>query len=411
MKQWIHNFAVAGLVLGAALGIVACNDDGDELTLEEYFQRVEAVADESDQSVSALFEGITDEGDMQQFRDAIAGIGPILDEAADDLEAIDAPAEVQDEHDATVETLRGFAAAGNDVAEGLDDIEADSPDELFAAVDEQGFGAAREAFNNACKDLEAVAVDNSIDANLNCDDEEDEVAAAEQTIRDVASAWNAADVEAFAALFTDAGLTSAFGDGGEATREEIVAGLEGEIGDGAIEIREIAPELTDPGADVTVLWLSGHVLESHRFSLLLQDDDTWKIDAQEELPVEVPAGATVVNVDLSEFTFDFDASQVTSDKVVVFEGHNVGTQPHHMVLAKIQEDAVLDELLASDEDPPGVEEIGGGPPFDPGESGTIMLGAPLEAGRYVMVCFLPDTADPEQTPHAFKGMVTDFTVE
>lgn len=66
MKQWIHNFAVAGLVLGAALGIVACNDDGDELTLEEYFQRVEAVADESDQSVSALFEGITDEGDMQQ---------------------------------------------------------------------------------------------------------------------------------------------------------------------------------------------------------------------------------------------------------------------------------------------------------------------------------------------------------
>jgi uncharacterized protein (TIGR02246 family) len=405
----IRKIIAAGFVLGAAAGIVACTDD-DELTLEEYFQQVEAVADESDASVNVLFEGITDEGDVQQFRDAVAGIGPILDEAADDLEAIDAPGEVQDEHDAVVETLKGFAAAGNDAAAGIDDIEAASPDELFVAVDEQGFGAAREAFNNACKHLEAVAHNNDIDANLNCDDEEDEVAAAEQTVRDVAAAWNANDVEAFAALFTDDGLNSAFGDGGNAPREEIVASLEGQIGDGAIEIREIAPELTDPGADVTVLWLSGHLLESYRFSLLLEDD-AWKIDAQEELPVEVPVGAKVVNVDLTEFAFDFDTSQVTSDEVVIFEGHNAGTQPHHMVLAKIPEDANLDELLASEEEPPGVEDIGGGPPFAPGETSTIMLGAPLDAGRYLMVCFLPDETDPAETPHALKGMVTDFTVE
>jgi hypothetical protein len=37
--------------------------------------------------------------------------------------------------------------------------------------------------------------------------------------------------------------------------------------------------------------------------------------------------------------------------------------------------------------------------------------APLEPGRYALVCFFPDTDDPEMTPHAEKGMASEFTVE
>jgi hypothetical protein len=60
----------------------------------------------------------------------------------------------------------------------------------------------------------------------------------------------------------------------------------------------------------------------------------------------------------------------------------------------------------------GVEFIGGTNDVAAGESSNIVFVAPLEAGRYVMVCFLPDTDEgPEGTPHFAKGMVKEFTVE
>ncbi len=400
--------AMAGLMLGAAVGVVACSDDdSDPMTLEAYIAAVDEIDNETTASIDAGFEGMPEEPTIDDVREGFGNIPTQLEEAADELEQLSPPEELEDQQEALVGALRDYAAAADDVIENAAD--ATTVEAFFALTESEEFTAAETAFETACLDLQNYAADNGVTADLGCTDPEEGSAAAEQAIQDVVTAWNASDADAFAALFTDAGLVAVFGEGEDAPRADIVAFLPEVVGDGALAIREISSESTDTGADVTVLWVSGKVLESLRFSLI-DDGGTWKIDGQETLEVEAPAGATVVNVDLNEFAFGLDASQITSASPIVLQGSNVGTQLHHMVFAKIPEDAVIEEILASD-DPAGVENIGGGEPFPPGESQTLVIAEPLEPGRYALVCFLPDTTDPEETPHAFQGMVADITVE
>jgi hypothetical protein len=47
----------------------------------------------------------------------------------------------------------------------------------------------------------------------------------------------------------------------------------------------------------------------------------------------------------------------------------------------------------------------------PGQSSGVLVLKDLEAARHVMVCFLPDTTDPQGTPHALKGMIADFRIQ
>jgi hypothetical protein len=412
MHRIIRIAAVTAVLALATAGAWACggDDDKDSLTLEQYFQRVDTIDNDSTADIDALFEAISDPTDIQGFRDAFKGLAPILQDVSDDFGDLDPPVEVEKQHDAMAKALDEWADEASNIAGDVDDIDADSPDAFFAAIDERGFGPAREKFNAACKDVQQVATDNNIDVHIDCDDEEDEAAAAEQSVRDLAAAWNAREINAFGDGFTDAGLNSVFGSEEPMSREDILASVAEDIGDGALDIREISSELTDPGADVTVLWVSGHVLEHFRFSLVLDGDD-WKIDGQEELPVDVPAGLPVVNVDTDEFSFNFDAAQIEPGKRFTLQASNVGKQQHHLLMAKVPVGIDLQEALRSDEDIPGFESVGAMHPIEPGAKGTLVIEAPLEPGRYVFVCFLPDTDDPEGTPHAFKGMATDFTIQ
>lgn len=123
------------------------------------------------------------------------------------------------------------------------------------------------------------------------------------------------------------------------------------------------------------------------------------------LPEELPAGVTVVNA------------------------LNTGEQVHEILVLRINDDVTMtvDELLALPEDEAmqHVSFVGVGFAF-PGDVGHAFLD--LTPGRYVAVCFLPDGATPEVMsqmsgpdsstppgvelgpPHAFEGMVQEFTV-
>lgn len=408
MKQWFIRIAIVGALLGGAAGIVACSDDDEAMTLEAYIAALDKIDDETTAAIDANFESLSDEPTVEEVKSAFDNLPAELNKAADNADELDPPEDAAERHDALVERLRNFADASEDASEAASG--ATTVDEFFEQTNTEEFAAAESAFEEACLDMQNYAGEQGITVDLGCTDPEDDAAsAAQQAVEDVVAAWNAKDVDAFAALFTDDGLVAVFGGGEPTTREEVLSFLPDVVGDGEVTVREISSEATESGADVTVLWASGRVLESYIFSLV-DDEGAWKIDQQEVLPVEPPAGATVLAVDLNEFAFGLDTSLITSSAPIVFNGKNVGTQLHHMVLVKIPEDAVLDELLASD-DPQGVEDIAGGEPFPPGESATITLAAPLDSGRYVLVCFLPDTEDPEETPHAFKGMVKEFTIE
>lgn len=217
------------------------------------------------------------------------------------------------------------------------------------------------------------------------------------------AAWNRKDINGFLSLWTAEGATSEFG---EDSIEAVRASLPQFIGDPPIS-RGVVSNVVSTGATTataTVDLYLDPIIERHLYSFV-NIGGSWKIAGGPIVEYPIPSGTTAVPVRLSEFNFAFDKTAAASGNIA-FRGTNVGQQFHELALAKIPANANLQELLA-DEDAPGVEFVAA-VFMAPGESTSMVFSRPLAAGRYAMVCFIPDEAT--GTPHAFLGMATDFTV-
>lgn len=244
----------------------------------------------------------------------------------------------------------------------------------------------------------------------------EEASADEQAIQqvfvDATERWNAKDLDGFLTLFTDAGVISSFGEG-SSSLDEAKANLTGVLG--TVEVG--SPEFSDVSVSgdtgsMDAVFSFGPVLLHTKFELVKVGSD-WKLNSDEsDLPVDVPAGATTIEVDMNEFAFGTDVTAITgATGVFALEAKNVGKQTHMLGLARVPADANIEELLKQ-EDSPDVEFIAGVFDVAPGSSGNVVFVKPLDAGRYVMVCFLPDTDEGEEgMPHFMKGMIKEFTVE
>lgn len=130
------------------------------------------------------------------------------------------------------------------------------------------------------------------------------------------------------------------------------------------------------------------------------------LSCPEEAEGPEAAGDNPVAVEASEFQFTLDGEFSADTTGLVLT--NAGEQPHEAALMKVPEDLDIEAALASEEEPEGVEEVGG--TFaEPGEEAGLGFEEPLEPGRYVLLCFVPDEETGE--PHAALGMVAEFTVE
>jgi hypothetical protein len=137
--------------------------------------------------------------------------------------------------------------------------------------------------------------------------------------------------------------------------------------------------------------------------------------------VEANCGFTDVSATGSEYAFGgLPATIPAGPALVTFE--NIGAELHMMSFARINDGVTetLEELLALPE-----EEVVGkvtdvGTAFaGPGETGRTIVD--LQAGRYAVVCFIPEGATPENmpaiesgehqgAPHAMLGMVQEIEV-
>lgn len=236
--------------------------------------------------------------------------------------------------------------------------------------------------------------------------------AVQQVFLDAIDAWNANDLDGLVVLFTDEGLVSSFGDEGQ-TVDEIKAGLGNFIGSPTLKSEEFFDtSISGETATTDAVFAFGPTLTRSKLGLVKVGAD-WKLNSEESsLPVDVPEGTTVVQVDMNEFAYGVDINAIVdATGPFALEANNVGKQTHMLGLARVPTDANIDELLL-EEDPEGLEFIGGGDDIEPGASSNIVFVAPLDAGRYIMVCFLPDTDEGEEdTFHYMKGMVKEFTVE
>ena len=243
----------------------------------------------------------------------------------------------------------------------------------------------------------------------------------EQTLRDIATAWNNQDWDAWSAHFTENGIMADRADVEGQSPEGLRAGFDASLlwwimlPNVELVIRKIG-DITVDGDTATVeaeassREREGDAPASIIFGVratLLLDDGVWKIDEEKFTSPDLPDGVTTVHLDAKEFAFEFDPSLITSGNIA-FEMANTGAQQHQIVIEQVPKDFDVEAALMSEDEPEGTTHIGSTPPQEPGDTRDIVFTDELPAGRYVMLCFMPDT---DGTPHALLGMWSEFTIE
>jgi hypothetical protein len=163
----VHR-AVSLLVIAVSfvLALTACTG-GDQLSLEEYFERV----DELDQTRADEIDRLNDELDALPLNDVSGGLEILQRQTdareafADGLDELDEPDEIQGLHQGAVnawrravEEFRGFAEENQDAQTVLELLTG------FAGVDFEAISAALDQ----CNELEAYATRNGISVDLSC---------------------------------------------------------------------------------------------------------------------------------------------------------------------------------------------------------------------------------------------------
>jgi len=175
MKSFALVAAIVVLIGLAAFGVACKNGGGGGLSLEEYFQQLDKIQNDTD-ATFATQEASTDEPAEDAsgeelatfFRDSITGSLEVLRGAAADVGDLEPPDEVADAHD-------DFVAAINDLVAAIDDVVGSIPDTMtFAEADaifnSDDVNAADEQFTAACNAMEAIAADNDITVDLSCEE-------------------------------------------------------------------------------------------------------------------------------------------------------------------------------------------------------------------------------------------------
>jgi hypothetical protein len=232
----------------------------------------------------------------------------------------------------------------------------------------------------------------------------------EQTLRAAVTAYQQGDMTAFLSYWTDEGLQSEF----DATRAELLAAGDEFFEGPPLDIRNIGnTEVSGTEATTEGDLAFGTLAQRNRFELV-REGGAWKIDGQEDVSatMAIPSGVTAVDVKLDEFSFAVDMTKLTNGNFAL-NLENIGEQQHELVMFKAPAGFGLQQLLQADPDAPppaGLEIVGFAGPYDPSDKARAVFTQRLAPGTYMMVCFLPDTSDPAETPHVAKGMAVQFDV-
>ncbi len=122
-------------------------------------------------------------------------------------------------------------------------------------------------------------------------------------------------------------------------------------------------------------------------------------DDDEGGAAETAVDPDAVRIDLTATEFAIEGELPTAAGRYSFVMANTGEETHMMVIARIEDDAVVDEIIASQGEVGVVEEYDSNPAL-PGD--TAALTVDVTPGRWLIVCPI--------TGHDAKGMWTEFTV-
>jgi hypothetical protein len=127
-----------------------------------------------------------------------------------------------------------------------------------------------------------------------------------------------------------------------------------------------------------------------------------------EAPPAAPAASAPEILTVTASDYKFDAPDEIPAGLVTIQLVNRGPSPHHVQLLRLTEGKTPGDFQAALQKgalPTWALPAGG--PNPPEVGGTSEVRLPLEAGEYMMVCFIPDTAG---VPHMAHGMVRSLRV-
>lgn len=136
------------------------------------------------------------------------------------------------------------------------------------------------------------------------------------------------------------------------------------------------------------------------------DQNPWKISYERALPIDIPATATVVEIELSDYDISMDSTTLKGP-MVVLRGTNTAEEDHEMLVLKLEQGATTEDLLKSTgpDLPPDII-FSGETPVRAGQEQDLLL-VDLEPGSYAIVCLFPDA---DGVPHLTFGMEETFTI-
>jgi len=127
--------------------------------------------------------------------------------------------------------------------------------------------------------------------------------------------------------------------------------------------------------------------------------------------MHVTRAANIPVVTVHAKDFSFDAPKTIAAGQTSFRLVNEGKALHHLSIIKLEQGKTFADLEAAMKmqgapTPTWLVPVGGPNAAIPG--GTVEATLTLEAGNYVIACFIPSPGDP--TPHFMKGMIQPLTV-
>lgn len=171
---------IAAMTTLAVIAALACNDSnggsGGALTLDEYFAELERIGDDADTASDEIeLPGLDADASFDESRAAFVDYfeqaTDIVEDGVQDIRALDPPDEASDAHDRYVEGLAKIMDASNDLLDEIEDADEEEFDEILGGEDP--FEAIDDEVTEACADLQAIADDNGVDVDLDCDEEND----------------------------------------------------------------------------------------------------------------------------------------------------------------------------------------------------------------------------------------------
>ncbi len=159
------------LALSTVAGACGGGGGGGKLTLEEYFQRLEAVSTGYEQRGDALFESFGEEFDSEEeqiratqefWKDFLV----LLEEFIGDLGDVDPPSEAAAVHEDSVDAGADMLMAFQEIVDQV--TQAETLEELAEGFEDIELEESSDRFDQTCVELQGIADDNGIDVDLDC---------------------------------------------------------------------------------------------------------------------------------------------------------------------------------------------------------------------------------------------------